>query len=347
MRDRYADAAHWSEQALSNAAGDADPALRVRALWTRSLVLFPLGRGAERSAVLAEAETLARRLGEPALLSRVLQSRVSDMVAEGRPDVAEAFADEAQHWAEAAADPWACAMVAFARVLIPGSPVLRERVDRAMTLLPRSETPTTSPTCCRPPLTWRWSTATIDDARDFVLRALPLARELDSPSASMLLSGNAALVALLAGETEAAGRGFGDELRVCREIVARPFVSEGLLGLAAVAAVHGDDERAARLCGASAAHRYGQPDTPVDERLQQTFIGPARARHGDDAWQQGVRHRRDAELRGRDRGRRRLKEPHPAVFAARPSGLNAASCPAGCERGAVLRSLALPAGSFS
>ena len=320
MRDRYADAAHWSEQALSNAAGDAEPAVRVRALWARSLVLFPLGRGPERSAVLAEAETLARRLGEPALLSQVLQSRVSDMVAEGRPDVAEAIADEAQHWAEVAADPWACAMVAFARVLIPGSPVLRERVDRAVTLLTEVGDAYH--------LTNMLSTAAYmalvdgndDDAREFVLRALPLARELDSPSASMLLSGNAALVALLAGETEAASRGFRDELRVCREIVARP------VRVRRPARPRGGCRRPRRRRASRAsvrrvgraplrpARHAGRRTAPAD--LHRPRPGTARG-PGVAA---GVRHRRDAKLRGRDRGRRRLKEPHASRLDFRSIG---------------------------
>jgi D-alanyl-D-alanine carboxypeptidase len=66
-------------------------------------------------------------------------------------------------------------------------------------------------------------------------------------------------------------------------------VSEGLQGLAAVATVLGDDHRAARLCGAAAAHRDEHPGDPVDARLDATFFEPARARSGIDAWNAALR----------------------------------------------------------
>ena len=67
-----------------------------------------------------------------------------------------------------------------------------------------------------------------------------------------------------------------------------PFASEGLLGLAAVAAVRGDVDRAARLVGAAAAHRTA-PEDPVDARLDATFFEPARTRYGADAWDAAAR----------------------------------------------------------
>ena len=68
----------------------------------------------------------------------------------------------------------------------------------------------------------------------------------------------------------------------------RPFVSEGLLGLAAVAASRGDDDRAARLGGAAVTHRDG-PDDEVDARLSAAFLDPARARTGSGAWDAAFR----------------------------------------------------------
>ena len=73
------------------------------------------------------------------------------------------------------------------------------------------------------------------------------------------------------------------------KLVHRPDASEGLQGLAAVAAVHGDDHRAARLVGAATAHRYGHPQERVEERLYARFLAPARARHGADRWDTAVR----------------------------------------------------------
>jgi hypothetical protein len=105
----------------------------------------------------------------------------------------------------------------------------------------------------------------------------------------MLLRGNFGLAALLTGDADAACQAFREELTLCRELVFLPFASEGLAGLAAVSAIRGDDERAARLVGAAAEHRYGQPRDPVDERLDATFFEPTRTRHGADEWDAATR----------------------------------------------------------
>ena len=79
------------------------------------------------------------------------------------------------------------------------------------------------------------------DATDFAARATPIARALDDPFARMINSGNLGLAALLTGETDTASHAFREELTLCRDMVVRPVVFEGLRGLAAVAVVHGDD----------------------------------------------------------------------------------------------------------
>jgi len=48
--------------------------------------------------------------------------------------------------------------------------------------------------------------------------------------------------------------------------------------------VCGDPHPAARLSGAADAYHYGQPELPVDASLHPTFFGPARGRHGANAW---------------------------------------------------------------
>lgn len=100
----------------------------------------------------------------------------------------------------------------------------------------------------------------------------------------MLLRRNAAPTALLTGDTNAARAAFGEELRLGRELVALPFASEGLAGLAAVAVLDLDLDRAARLHGAANAHRHGQPEDAVDARLHATYFESARSRDGADAW---------------------------------------------------------------
>jgi hypothetical protein len=91
-------------------------------------------------------------------------------------------------------------------------------------------------------------------------------------------AGNLGLAALLTGDTETARNAFREELTFCRDLVVRPIASEGLLGLAALGAVHGDDHRAARLVGAAAAHRYDEPQETIDARLDAMFFEVARTR---------------------------------------------------------------------
>jgi hypothetical protein len=64
--------------------------------------------------------------------------------------------------------------------------------------------------------------------------------------------------------------------------------SERLLGLAAVAAVDNDPDRAARLVGAATAHSYGAQQHEIKARLDAAFLDPARERQGTDAWDTAV-----------------------------------------------------------
>jgi hypothetical protein len=122
------------------------------------------------------------------------------------------------------------------------------------------------------------------DAKELVERAIPIARGLDDPSLWMMVHGNFGLAALLTGDADSARHAFREELRLCRDLVVRPFASEGLSGLAAVAAARRDDDRAARLAGAASAFHYGQRYAAVEDRLDAAFFEAARTRCGLDAW---------------------------------------------------------------
>jgi hypothetical protein len=290
MRDRYAEAADWIDQALSLPGADAHPALRVRALCVKAWSLWPLGRAAEQAAVMAEAESIARELAEPLILSQVLQARAAKEAAANRLDAGEALADEALYWASVAADDWATAMAAFASAMAAGSAVeLRERVDRAASLLEAVGNVYQLADLLASAAYGALYYGSDRDASDFVSRATPVTRELDNPFLWMFVCGNSALAALLTGDTDAAARAFREELTLCRELVVLPVACEGLNGLAAAAAVANDLPRAARLTGAAAAHRYGQPEDPVDARLRANFIEPARTRCRDEEWDAAVR----------------------------------------------------------
>ncbi|MEA2306377.1 MAG: hypothetical protein QOH43_3657 [Solirubrobacteraceae bacterium] len=291
MRDRYADAVDWIDQALSLPGADAAPGLRVRALCIQSWALWPLGRGAEQAAAIADAEAGARALADPVVLSQVLQARAShESSGARRAGVAEAFADEALHWATAAGDDWTTAMAVFAQAMAASTEAqLRERVGRAASLLEDLGSVYHLADLLSGAAYVALCLGSDRDAKAFADRAIPIARELDNPYSWMTLRGNFGLAALLTGDTAAARDAFREELELCRELIVRPFASEGLLGLAAVAAADGDVDRAARLAGAAAANAYGQPQDVIGARLDAAFFAPARTRCGDDAWAAGRR----------------------------------------------------------
>src|SRR5215217_9430763 len=93
---------------------------------------------------------------------------------------------------------------------------------------------------------------------------IPIVREHGTPYLWTLLCGNVGLAALMTGDAGRASGAFREELRLCRDLVILPLASEGLRGLAALAALRRDDDRAARLAGAAAAHRYAEPEDAVE-----------------------------------------------------------------------------------
>jgi predicted ATPase len=287
MRDRYADTVDWVDQALNLPGADAHPVLCVHALRAKTLSLWLLGRQPEQPATLAAAETIARTLGDPAILSLALQDRV-DYEAPRRPDLATGLADEALSLAQASGDRWLIALAVRTRAKMAPATELRDRVEEAASLLLEVGDVFRLVGLLTGAAYGALWEASDRDAKDFAEAALPIARDLDHPFSWMLVQGNFGLAALLTGDTNAADHAFREELALCRELVALPFATEGLLGLAGVATVRGDIERAARLVGAADAHRLELED-PVDARLHAAFLEPARTRHGTEAWDAAAR----------------------------------------------------------
>ena len=105
--------------------------------------------------------------------------------------------------------------------------------------------------------------------------------------ALLLVSGNTGLVRLFTGDNDGARIAFEEQLRICRDHDIRWLASEGLAGLAAIAAGDEQLERAAHLLGAaSAIGLVGHPD--VAARLEQQLLEPARAQLGDRRWNDAV-----------------------------------------------------------
>jgi len=261
--------------------------LRVPALATTAWAQARLGRGI---ALGLEAEAEARSLQDPALLSDVLRQRAVHESNAGDLDRSERLADEALEWARVAGDDWRAGMAAMAKTSSARSAAeLRVRVDDALELLERTHNVYAVANMLASCAFGALCHGSDDDALDFVARATPIARDLDHRFMWMLLRGNAGLAALFAGDVEAAESAFREELEIAGELAVPTFMSEALHGLAAVATVHGELERAGWLLGAAGAERGGKTQDAVDERLLARFFEPARVRLGPEAWDEASR----------------------------------------------------------
>jgi predicted ATPase/class 3 adenylate cyclase len=290
MRNRYADAVDWVEQALALPPENEDAALRVRLLCVKASALWPLGRGAEQVAILVAAEASARALGDPVLLSRALRIRVMQEIQSEGYALADGFADEAMHWATIAGDDWEIAEASRCKAVAASNIAdLRERVDTAASLLGDVGNLHELANMLTDAAYAALCLGSDRDAADFASRATPITLALDSRYVRMINSGNLGLAALLRGDADTASRAFREELALCRDMVIRPVIFEGLRGLAAVAVVDGDGARAATLVGAAEAHRYDNAPGPVEARLDKVFFAPARLRLGTEAWSAAAR----------------------------------------------------------
>jgi predicted ATPase/DNA-binding SARP family transcriptional activator len=291
LRERYAaDAVDWIDRALAMPGVEDHPAHHARALFVKAFALRWRGRIAEGPATLAEAQAVARAIGDPLLLAKVLNGCSVWWSIAGRSDAADTVADEALRCATAADDAWEIAQAWRAKASAASNlPELRERVDRAALLLEDVGNVVRLGQLFCDAAYSALAMGGDRDARSFADRAAPIVRALDNPGTWMILCGNAGLAALLTGDTDAARVAFREELELCRQLVALPIASEGLLGLAAVAVVDGDLSHAARLRGAAAARGYGQQQDDVEARLEAVFFATARTRHRADAWDTAVR----------------------------------------------------------
>ncbi len=113
------------------------------------------------------------------------------------------------------------------------------------------------------------------------------------PLRLMLAFGNLGLASLFMADLDDAKAHFAEEIRLCCEHGLSWLASEGIAGLAAVAARQGEVERAARLLGAaeSLARVFGDR---AGARLEQEFFSPARQQLGEGRW--GVAHAEGARL---------------------------------------------------
>jgi tetratricopeptide (TPR) repeat protein len=96
--------------------------------------------------------------------------------------------------------------------------------------------------------------------------------------------GNLGLVAVYEGDRDEADFRCRQALAFARAPRAKPTITEALFGLAAVAAMDGDDERAVRLEGAAAGLKVAMeaPLVAPEQHIFESYVEPAGARLPDD-----------------------------------------------------------------
>jgi predicted ATPase/DNA-binding SARP family transcriptional activator len=285
LRNRHAHALERCDAALALPGADAYPALRVQALMRRAHSGGFLGRGLGLPET-EEAESIARALGDPLLLSEALRFRADRENIANRPHVAAPYADEALSWATVAGDRWAMAYAAHMKATaVTTIDELRERVPRAASLLDEVGHVFGIAGLLNRAVSLALEFDSVADAMTFGDRALEITRELDGPLDWMNLQTNVGLAALLDGDIGTARRAVRQALKLSRELAVPLVVRDALRVLAAVAVIGDDLARAARLVGAAATHKYEPVDDDrVGARLDTTFFQPARSRYGEAAW---------------------------------------------------------------
>ena len=125
-----------------------------------------------------------------------------------------------------------------------------------------------------------------DEAEALHAQAVYAVNQTRSRYLTALVEGNRALTSLMRGAYDEAREGFVAQLRIAHARTLTTFYFEAFLGLGAVAASTGEDERAVMLEAAAWTHIDRPPtaaEEPVYTRVTEQFLVPARERLGSEA----------------------------------------------------------------
>ena len=285
----------WADAALEAVGDDASLADRAGAVRAQAILGLGIGAQYDEGHVTRRARDagtraieLSRQVGDPRAIADALLAKARLDVAKPLPQLGRrALAEEALDHARAAGDSTLIAY-ALAEMALSVPP------DKDATELERAVDAFRELGARRAPV-WVHFNAGYnalklgrpDLARPVLDRALLLARELGNPRELMFAWGNAGLGALFDRDPERARAAFIEQLRLCAQFVDDDLVAEGLGGMAAVAAGHGNDEHAARLLGAARA-LGAVADYDVMAQLELHFFEPARRRYGAERWNEAA-----------------------------------------------------------
>jgi tetratricopeptide (TPR) repeat protein len=285
-RGHWREARTWMDATLARSRSMRVPERAEVLFATGDLAGFQGHMAASRS-LLEEAVELAREVGDRRTLALALGRLAWVRIEHGLDHQgSEAFAEEALRIARELGDRWVLAETlnnvagAFAMASGPGAvELLEENLE-----LRRAMGDVTGVADALNNLGWEAITGEdYATALEYLDESLALATRLEDRQHIALAQGNLGLVHLFGGDLQSADRLFRDNLRLCWEIGDRRIAQEGLSGLAGVAAVHRDWERAAWLAGASAglADEGELVSNPAQERIDERFLVEARGSLGD------------------------------------------------------------------
>jgi predicted ATPase/DNA-binding SARP family transcriptional activator len=288
LRGASAEGTRWLKAAIEGADEGVPLEDLARALRAQVVMLEDQGswydvggsRASSRSIAL-EAVAMSRRAGDPAGIADALL-HLSEFE-QDRPEPTRALAEEALTYARAAADD-ALIADALARRALSFRIVDVDAEIAEVAALHRKVGDIHG-------LAGIYNNAgymaitqgSYERAAAYLDEALPLAERTGEPLRVIMAFGNLGLASLFMDDLEAARAHFAKEIRLAREQGLAWLASEGLAGLAAIAACRDELERAARLLAAAESLANVMNDAG-GVRLEQEFFAPARERLGEVRW---------------------------------------------------------------
>lgn len=280
----------WCDAALS-AAGDRAPLLdRARAEHRRARLLSLLHRPEAAIAAAKVALSLYQDAGDPSGIANSLCSLALDTGAlTGDLEQERQYAESAVRHAKLGGDERVLALALSEWAEAAEGDDRRPRLEEAAVVLTRLGNNRGLTKLYSNTAYVALTEGRVDEANELLERALEVPGVGDDPWRLAGILGNLGLSRLFAGEPRAARAAFADALRHFTTNGFDDDIGESLAGLAAIAAIEGDLEVAARLRGAvrTAGYPPGEFDRQVDQRLILDYMAAAQERLGPAAWTRG------------------------------------------------------------
>jgi predicted ATPase/DNA-binding SARP family transcriptional activator len=291
IRNASAEALEWIEAALDAAGAEAPIGDRARASRAQVHLLGAQGSAYDAQGLMGvarnratEALALSREANDPAGIADALLAMADLDVAASFPQLRRrALAHEALALAEQACDDRLVALALWELALAAPLEQATSEIERAAAALRKIGSSRLLLSLYDNGAYNAIKQGSPERARALLDKAVPLAREIGDPVALAFLLGNLGLEALYHGDLDRARDAFDEQLRLCNTHVFW-LASEGLSGLAAIAARNDELARAARLLGAATATGPWDGDADVADGLEQRFLRAARERYGERRW---------------------------------------------------------------